>query len=121
MEIITLEEGQLIFESVDLFKNFITRKYKFSDEEIEILLSSLKESVQETMLIDIIYSTFVKLEHTENKNDVENNLYKKIFDILNYYISVINFNDKKSKFIKEFEYALLHFEGPDFGIGNKRK
>ena len=31
MEIITLEEGQLIFESVDLFKNFITRKYKFDE------------------------------------------------------------------------------------------
>ena len=121
MEIITLEESQMIFEDVKILRNFLINKYNFSIDEINILLSYSLDMIHKTMLIDIIYNAFGKLEQTENRNDVENNLYKKLIDILNYHVAKINFKDKKSNFIKELEYSLLHFEGPDFGISSKKK
>ena len=121
MEIITLEESQMIFENVDLLKKILLEKYKFNVEEVEILLSCSLDKIKDMMLIDIIYNGYVKLGCIENKNDTEIKLYNKLLDILNYHVININFRDKKSNFIREFEYAMLHYDEPDLGKGNKRK
>ena len=125
MEIITLEESQLIFEDFDLLKKFLSEKYSFSADEIDILLSGSFDLSNDTMLIDIIYNAYVKLGCVGNKSDIEIKLYSKLLEILNYHIVKNNFNDKSSRFIKEFEYALLHYDelviGNDVIDTNKRK
>lgn len=121
MEMITLEESQLIFDDIGLLKKILLEKYKFNMEEIEILLSGSFDSLKGTMLIDIIYNAYVRLGCFKKKNDIEIKLYGKLLELLNYHIRKINFSDDKSKFMKEFECAMLHYDEPNLGYGSKKK
>ena len=115
MKIITLEESQLIFNDIDDLKIFLSDKFEINSDEINMLLFSSLDSFKDKMLIDIIYDSYVYLGSIESKSEMENKLYNKLLDILNYYIRTINFRDKKSRFINEFEYALLHYDEPSLG------
>ena len=113
---ITLDESQKTFNDIDLLREYLSERYQFSDEEIEIIFSCSLDKLDKSVLIDMVYEGYCKLGCTEDRDELENNLYNKVLKILNYHIAHNNFSDKSSLFMKEFEYGLQHYDEPDLGL-----
>jgi len=113
---VTLDESQRIFDNINELKQFLKERYGFNEREIGIILVCSLNKLDKSLLIDIIYETYFNLGCMEEKNDMMIKLYDKVLKILNYHITHNNFGDKSSKFMKEFEYALLHYDQPDLGL-----
>lgn len=113
---ITLEESQLILEDINELKNYLVTRYGFNEREISIIFSCSLDKLDKSLLIDIIYETYCMLGSMECKNEIMIGLYNKVLKILNYHISHNNFSDKRSGFMKEFEYALLNYDQVDLGL-----
>lgn len=115
---ITLDEGQLIFKDIVVLRKYLGERYRFSDNEMDIIFYCCSGKVDKLALIDIIYETYFKLGCTEIKEQLENNLYMKLLRILNYHIAHNNFSDRDSLFMKEFGYGLQHYDEVDLGLEN---
>lgn len=113
---ITLSESQLIFDNVGNLREYLINRYGFNDREIGIIFVCSLNSLNQSLLIDIIYETYRNLMCVEKKDTIMIELYNKVLKIINYHIAHNNFKDNNSIFMKEFEHALLNYDQISMGV-----